>query len=126
MQAVWHFGYTLSELLCAINPKAGAKAELLHMQFYEAVLGEFLGVRNSSTNQKVLLGFERFPLESHFWQRIHHHNQVRAVPSSRLDKLAVLDGCWKSSSPHRVEALSGTWRSDVRRFIDKLGPTYHL
>jgi len=66
MQAIWHFGCTLSELLCAINLKVGAKAELLHRQFYEAVLGEFLGVRNSNTNQKVLLGFERFPPESHF------------------------------------------------------------
>ena len=42
-------------------------------------------------------------------------------PNSRLDKLALIDGFWDSNPPHRVEALSGKWRSDVRRFADTHG-----
>ncbi len=43
------------------------------------------------------------------------------MPNSRLDKLALIDGFWESSPPHRVETLSGNWRSDVRRFTDTHG-----
>jgi len=102
----------------AVNPKVGAKAELLHRQF----LKQLLGVRKSTTNQIVLAEFERFPLPIHFWQQIlRYHNRVRALPNSWLDKLALIDGFWDSNPPHRVEALSGNWRSDVRRFTETLG-----
>jgi hypothetical protein len=40
---------------------------------------------------------------------------------SRLDKLALIDGFWDYTPPHRVEALSGSWRSDVRRFTNTHG-----
>ena len=74
------------------------------------------------TNQIVLAEFGRFPLQIHFWQQIlRYHNRVRALPNSRLDKLALIDGYWDSNPPHRVEALSGNWRSDVRRFTDTHG-----
>jgi len=102
----------------AVNPKVGAKAELVHRQF----LKQLLGVRKSTTNQIVLAEFGRFPLQIHFWQQIlRYHNRVRALPNSRLDKLALIDGFWDSNPPHRVEALSGNWRSDVRRFTDTHG-----
>ena len=98
----------------AVNPKVGAKAELVHRQF----LKQLLGVRKSTTTQIELAEFGRFPLQIHFWQQIlRHHNRVRALPNSRLDKLALIDGFWDMNPPHRVEALSGNWRSDVRRFI---------
>jgi len=104
--------------VCAVNPKVGAKAELVHRQF----LKQLLGVRKSTTNQIVLAEFGRFPLQIHFWQQIlRYHNRVRALPNSRLDKLALIDGFWDSNPPHRVEALSGNWRSDVRRITDTHG-----
>jgi len=52
---------------------------------------------------------------------LRYHNRVRALPNSRLDKLALFDGFWDINPPHRVEALSGNWRSDVRRFTDTHG-----
>ncbi len=98
--------------------KVGATAELVHRQF----LKQLLGVRKSTTNQIVLAEFGRFPLQIHFWQQIlRYHNRVRALPNSRLDKLALIDGFWDSNPPHRVEALSGNWRSDVRRITDTHG-----
>ena len=73
----------------AVNPKVGAKAELVHRQF----LKQLLGVRKSTTNQIVLAELGRFPLQIHFWQQIlRHHNQVHALPNSRLDKLASMPG----------------------------------
>ena len=97
----------------AVNPKVGAKAELVHRQF----LKQFLGVRKSTTNHIVLAEFGRFPLQFHF----RYHNRVGALPNSRLDKLALIDGFWDINPPHRVEALSGIWRSDMRRFTDTHG-----
>ena len=83
---------------------------------------QFLGVRKSTANQIVLAEFGRFPLQIHFWQQIlRYHNRVRALPNNRLDKLALIDGFWDSNPPHRVEALSGSGRSDVRRFTDTDG-----
>jgi len=83
----------------AVNPKVGAKAELVHRQF----LKQLLGVRKSTTNQIVLAEFGRFPLQIHFWQQIlRYHNRVRALPNSRLDQLALIDGFWDSNPIHRV------------------------
>ncbi len=106
-----------------VNPKVGAKAELVHRQFLKHFfLKQLLGVGKSTTNQIVLAEFGRFPLQIHFWQQIlRYRNRVRALPNSRLDKLALIDGFWDSNPPHRVEALSGNWRSDVRRFTDTHG-----
>ena len=101
----------------AVNPKVGAKAELVHRQF----LKQLLGIRKSTTTQIVLAEFGRFPLQIHFWQQIlRYHNRVRALPNSRLDNSALID-FWDMNPLHRVEALSGNWRSDVRRFIDTHG-----
>jgi len=50
-----------------------------------------------------------------------YHNRVRALPNSWLDKLALIAGFWDSNLPHRVEALSGNWRSAVRQFTDTHG-----
>ena len=50
-----------------------------------------------------------------------YHNRLRALPNSRLDKLALIDGLWDSSPSRRVETLSGNWRSDVRWFTDPHG-----
>ena len=98
----------------AVNPKVGAKVELVHRQF----LKQLLDVRKSTTTQIVLAGFGRFPLQIHLWQQIlRYHNRVRALPNSRLDKLALIDGFWDMNPPHRVEALSGNWTSDVRQFL---------
>jgi len=70
----------------------------------------------------VLAEFGRFPLKIHFWlQILLYHNRLRALPNSRLDKLALIDGFWDSSPSHRVETLSGNWRSDVRWFTDPHG-----
>jgi hypothetical protein len=81
-----------------------------------------LGVRKSTTNQIVLAEFGRFPLQIHFWQQIlRYHNRVRALPNSQLDKLTLIGAFWDSHPPHRVEALPGNWRSDVRRFTDTHG-----
>jgi len=81
-----------------------------------------LGVRKSTTTHIVLAEFGRFPLQIHFWQQIlRYHNRVGALPNSRLDKLALIDGFWDINPPHRVEALSGVWRSDMRRFTDTHG-----
>ena len=52
---------------------------------------------------------------------MHYHNSVRALPHSRLDKLALIDGFWDINPPHRVKALSCNWKSDVRRFTDTHG-----
>ncbi len=102
----------------AVNPKVGAKAELVYRQF----LKELLGVRKSTTTQIGLAEFGRFPLHIHCWQHILcYHNQVCALSNSRLDKLALIDGFWDINPPYRVEALSGNWRSDVRRFVDTHG-----
>ncbi len=49
----------------AVNPKVGAKAELVHRQF----LKQLLGVRKSTTTHIVLAEFGRFPLQIHFWQQ---------------------------------------------------------
>ena len=54
----------------AVNPKVGAKAELVQRQFLKQLL-----VRKSTTNQIVLAEFGRFYLQIHFWQQIlRHHN----------------------------------------------------
>ena len=83
----------------AVNPKVRAKAELVHRQFLE----QLLSVRKSNTNQIVLAEFGRFPLQVHFWQQIvRDHSRVRALPNSRLDKLALIDGFWDSNPIHRV------------------------
>jgi len=104
--------------VCAVNPKVGAKAELVHRQFLKQLLGD----RKSTTNQIVLAEFGRFPLQIHFWQQIlRYHNRVRALPNSQLDKLTLIGAFWDSHPPHRVEALPGNWRSDVRRFTDTHG-----
>ena len=93
------------------------KPFLVHRQFLE----QLLGVRKSTTTHIVLAEFGRFPLQMHFWQQnLRYHNRVRALPNSRLDKLALIDGFWDINPPHRVEALSGNWRS-VRRFTDTHG-----
>ncbi len=66
-----------------------AKAEVVHRQF----LKQSLGFRKSTTNQIVLAELGRFPLQIHFWQQIlHYHNRVNALPNSRFDKLALIEG----------------------------------
>ena len=102
----------------AVHPKVEVKAELVHWQF----LRQLLGARKSTTNQIVLADFGRFPLQAHFGQQIlRYHNQVCALPNSRLDKLALNDEFWESSPLHKLEALSGNWRSEVRQFTDPHG-----
>ncbi len=102
----------------AVNPKVGAKAELVYRQF----LKQLLGVRKSTTTQIGLVEFGRFPLQIHFRQQILcYHNRVCALPNSRLDKLALIDGFWDINPPHRVEALSGNWRSDVAGLLTHMG-----
>ena len=74
----------------------------------------------SGTGSEGVLG--KCVTNSHVRLRPHfYHNRVRALPNSRLDKLALFDGFWDIYPPHRVEALSGNWRSDVRRFTDTHG-----
>ncbi len=58
----------------AVNPKVGAKAEMVHRQF----LKQLLGVRKSTTTHIVLAEFGRFPLQIHFWQ------QYFALPQQSL------------------------------------------
>ena len=52
---------------------------------------------------------------------MRYHNRVRALPNSRLDKLALIDGFWDINPACKVEPLSGNWRSDVQRFTDTHG-----
>jgi len=41
----------------------------------------------------VLAEFGRFLLQIHLWQHIlYYHDQLRAPPNSRLNKLALLEG----------------------------------
>ena len=47
--------------------------------------------------------------------------QHSIITAFRLKKLALIDGFWEINPSHRVEALSGNWRSDVRRFTDSHG-----
>ncbi len=67
----WYYLFTFKILsysceVWAVNPKVGAKAELVHRQF----LKQLLGVRKSTTTHIVLAEFGRFPLQIHFWQQI--------------------------------------------------------
>ena len=101
----------------AVIPKVGARAELVQRQF----LKRLLDPRKSTFNQIMLAEFERFPLQIRLWQQIlRYHNRFCILPNSWIDKLALIDDFWVSY-PHSVKALSGSWRSDVRRFIDTHG-----
>ncbi len=53
--------------------------------------------------------------------KLHMQSKGTKERNSRLDKLALIDGFWDIHPPHRVEALSGNWRADVRWFTDTHG-----
>ena len=100
----------------AVDPKAGAEAEMLHRQF----LRHLLHVRKSTANEIVLAEFGRYPLQIHFWQQIlRFHNRVLKLADSRLVKLAFVDGALLTDG-HIRELREKGWRPSVSSFLSTL------